>query len=111
MSTYTAAAEFVRKVRRFAETQPEWADAIRYDTKPDERFDLTLVSWRVYGSSEEFLAVMAAAGLDSPEQEMPERRLVLPTVAQLAALKAVSGFTSQRFARTAAEAANPLTER
>lgn len=111
MSTYTATAEFVRRVRRFAQTQPEWAEAVRYDTKPDERFNLTLVSRRVYGISDEVLTIMAAAGLGSIEQELREQRLVLPTSQQLLALKSLSGFVNLRFDRTAQQAADPLRTR
>lgn len=111
MTTYTATAEFVRRVRRFAETQPEWAEAVRYDTKPDERFNLTLASRRVYGVSDEFLAIMAAAGLSSVEQELLEQRLVLPTPAQLQALKSQAGYFNTRFDRTTAQAAAPLLAR
>lgn len=111
MSSYTAAADYLRRVRAFAQTTPDWAECIIYDTLPDERLDLTLASRRVYGTPDEFLAIMAAAGLDSVEQEMGERRLVLPTARQLAALKALAGFDNGRFNRTPEQAARPLTER
>ncbi len=79
-------------VRDFAVQTPVWGSAIRYFTLPDERFDLTLVSQRVYGSRGETLVVQAAAGLDSPELELSERALVLPTASQLADLKVRAGY-------------------
>lgn len=88
----TSAARFYREVRDFAVTTPVWGEAIRYFTKPDERCDITLAASRVYGRREEFMAIMAAAGLDSVEQPMPEQMLVLPTEQQLRALKNRAGF-------------------
>lgn len=76
-----------RLVRDFSAKAKPWQTAIRYQTKPDERWDLTLVSQRVYGRRDEFITVMAAAGLDSVEQELTERLLVLPTEGQLLAFK------------------------
>jgi hypothetical protein len=61
-------------------------------TTPDERTDLTRVSQRVYGRRGETLTVQAAAGLDSPELEMSERLLVLPTAAQLREMKLRAGY-------------------
>lgn len=65
-----------------------------YQTLPDERWDLTLVSQRVYGNRNEFLAVMAAAGLDRFDQELTERELVLPNAQRLEIIKQDTGFTS-----------------
>lgn len=89
-----ASSKFYRLVRHFADSREAWQTATRYDTLPDERWDLTLVSQRVYGNRNEFLAVMAAAGLDRVDQELTQRRLVLPTAAQLEALKQQAGYTS-----------------
>ena len=111
MTSYTAAAELVRRVTDFAQRQPDWAECILYQTLPDERWDLTLVSWRVYGRDDEFLTVMAAAGLDSVEQELTERVVVLPTARQLAGIKALAGFSNGRFDRTAEQAADPVRTR
>ncbi len=83
-----------RLVRDFASSTKPWQSAIRYQTKPDERFDLTLVSQRVYGRRDEFLTVMAAAGLDSVEQELREQMLVLPSDAVLQAFKARAGYNN-----------------
>lgn len=83
-----------RIVRDFAVQTPPWAEAIRYQSKPDERFDLTVVSLRVYGTRDHFLVVQAAAGLDSPELELSERVIVLPTAAQLREMKLRAGFNA-----------------
>jgi hypothetical protein len=74
-----------RLVRDFAINTPSWGVAVRYQTTPDERFSMPLVARRVYGSYDEFLVIQAAAGIDSPELEMSERLLVLPTAHQLRA--------------------------
>lgn len=79
-------------VRDFALQTPEWGTAIRYFTKPDERLDLTLVSERIYGTRSEHFVIQAAAGLDSPEYELTEQELVLPTTAQLRELRRTAGF-------------------
>ncbi|AJK46228.1 hypothetical protein [Burkholderia plantarii] len=90
-----AAKSFYREVRKFAETAKAWDTAsIFYETRPDEAFDLTLVSQRVYGRRDEFLAVMAAAGLDSAFQPLPQKRIVLPNEGRLLAIKRRTGFES-----------------
>jgi hypothetical protein len=57
-------------------------------------YDLTLVSQRVYGRRDEFLAVMAAAGLDTVDQPLPQKRIVLPNEGRLIAIKRRAGFES-----------------
>lgn len=90
-----AAKSFYREVRKFAESAKPWdATAIFYETKPDEMYDLTLVSQRVYGRRDEFLAVMAAAGLDTVDQPLPQKRIVLPNEGKLIDIKRRSGFES-----------------
>lgn len=79
-------------VRDFAVQTPGWGEALRYQSLPDERFDLTLTSLRVYGSRGESLVVQAAAGLDSPELELSERLIVLPTEFQLRTMKIQAGY-------------------
>lgn len=111
MTSYTAAAELLRRVADFSQRQPEWAECIVYETRPDERWNLPLVSWRVYRSWDEALVILAAAGLDSVEQELTERRLVLPTPTQLAAMKTLSGFVNDRFSRSPDVAADPVAGR
>ncbi|MFA5920161.1 MAG: hypothetical protein WC856_02570 [Methylococcaceae bacterium] len=89
-----ALKSFYREVRLFAERTKPWQSAIFYTTLPDEKWDLTLVSDRVYGRRDEYLTVMAAAGLDQVEQELTQRKLVLPTEAQLLFLKHKTGYES-----------------
>lgn len=89
-----SAMRLYQLVRDFATRAKPWDTAVRYHTKPDERHDLTLVSQRVYGRRDEFLTVMAAAGLDSVEQPMGEQLLTLPTEAQLLAFKDRAGFVN-----------------
>jgi len=88
-----SAGGFFRMVRRFALATKPWETAIWYDTKPDERRDLTLVSERVYGRRDEYLVVMASAGLSHVDDELTERKLCLPTEAQLAIMKRATGYS------------------
>lgn len=111
MTAYTAAAAFYRVVRNFAQTQPAWAQRLEYEVKPDEKWDVTKVARRVYGDPDEFLAIMAAAGMDSVEHPLTARRLILPTAQQLAAMKERTGYTVDQLARTKAEAADPVGTR
>lgn len=83
--------KFHALIRSLAQTTPAWATAIRYHTKPDERFDLTLVSQRVYGLPSEWPVIMAAAGLQSVDEPLNEQLLVLPTLEQLQRLKRNTG--------------------
>lgn len=76
-----------KRLRQFAQTTPLGATAIRYHTKPDERYDLTLIARRVYGLPEEWPVIMASAGLQSVDEPLNEQLLVLPTLAQLQTLK------------------------
>jgi hypothetical protein len=93
-SNITAAGAFYRAVNAFAERTQNYETAIFYYTKPDEAFNLPLVSFRVYGNHYEFLAVMAAASLSNVGQELTQQRLILPTPAQLVAIKRQTGFES-----------------
>lgn len=94
-----AARVFYRLARDFAlQTQP-WETAIYHDVKPDEEWDLTLVSRRVYDTPDEFLVIMAAAGLDGVDQPLKQIRLTLPNATQLKALKRIARFESRGDAR------------
>lgn len=95
----TAAKNFYKAIRLFSERTKPWDIHISYETKPDEARDLTLVSQRVYGRRDEFLVIMAAAGLDMVDQELPQKRLTLPTEAQLYAIKRRTGFESKADSR------------
>jgi hypothetical protein len=92
MYSPSSTAAFVKAVRAFSVQTPDWADAIRYFTKPDERFDITLIADRVYGDRGQYLAIFAAAGMDTLEQQLPEQRLVLPTTGQLMLIKRQTGY-------------------
>jgi hypothetical protein len=94
MPTDQARNRLFASVRKFATNTPAWGEALRVFTTPDERTDLTRVSQRVYGRRGETLTVQAAAGLDSPELEMSERLLVLPTAAQLREMKLRAGYAA-----------------
>ena len=89
-----AAKDFYREVRLFSERTKSWQTAIFYTITPDEIHDPTLVSARVYGRREEHLTVMAAAGIDTVDQPLPIRQIVLPTEEQLYAIKRKTGFES-----------------
>jgi hypothetical protein len=93
----SAAKSFYRAIREFSEEHGKkpWLLCLVYETKPDEAWDITLVSRRVYGRRDEFLAVMAAASLDSVHQPLAQKKLFLPTEDQLMAIKRRTGFESQ----------------
>jgi len=90
-----AAKDFYREVRRFSERTKLWEKAIFHEVTPDEMRDFTLVSARVYGRRDEYLAVMAAAGIDTVDQPLPQKTLVLPTDSQLSVIKRLTGFESR----------------
>lgn len=90
-----AAKDFYKLVRDFSLRTKPWETAIFYEIKPDERWDLTLVSQRVYGRRDEVLAVMAAAGMDCADRPLAQARIVLPNEGQLYALKRRAGFESR----------------
>lgn len=92
MATDNARNRLFASVREFALKTPAWGEALRTFSTPGERFDLTAISKRVYGVRTETLVVQAAAGLDSPELELTERLLVLPTQAQLRTMKLAAGY-------------------
>lgn len=96
----TAARAFYGLVRTFALTAKPWdTAAVYHETAPDERWDLTLVARRVYGTPDEYLAVMAAAGLDLVDQPLEAQRLVLPSPAKLREFKRQARFESRAAAR------------
>ena len=87
-----ACNRLMQLVRDFAVKTKGWQPALHYETKFDERHDLTLVSQRVYGRRDEFLVIMAAAGLGSFDEILEEQVLTLPTETQLQAMKARAGY-------------------
>jgi hypothetical protein len=92
MPTPSETNAFIQAVRREANRFATNGGGVRYDTKPDERYDLTLIAYRVYGNRNEFMAILAAAGLDSVEQVIPEQTLYLPTLSQLHSIKRSTGY-------------------
>ncbi len=90
-----AARVFYRLVRDFVNSIKPWDVVTYYDTGPDEVLDLIKVSLRVYGRPDEHLCVMAAAGMDTVDEPLGQRRIALPTEAQLRSLKQVAGFESR----------------
>jgi hypothetical protein len=90
-----AAKNLYREVRQFAERTKPWQPALFHEVTPDEIWDATLVSRRVYGRRDEFLTVMAAAGIDTVDQPLPQKKLVLPNESQLFAIKRKCGFESR----------------
>lgn len=89
-----AAKDLYRIVRAFSERTRGWQTAIFHDVLPDEQWDASLVSQRVYGRRDEFLVVMAAAGVDTVDQPLPQKQIVLPTEGQLYSMKRRAGFES-----------------
>ena len=89
------ASRFYRAVRQFAVTEPVWSvDRIVYFSQPDDRWDVTLVSQKVYGNRDEFLTVMAAAGLTRFDDELTERELILPSKTRLEQIKQATGYVA-----------------
>lgn len=88
-------AQFYKLVRYYAVNAKAWdSRRIIYQTLPDERFDLTLVSQRVYGNRDEYLTIMAAAGLDRINQELKEQILILPDQSLLLQIKEQAGIST-----------------
>ena len=90
----SAAKRLYAAVRVFSARARNWQVVIRHDVTPDEQRDPTLISRRVYGRPDEYLVVMASAGIDSVDQEIPQTQLVLPTEPQLYKIKRDTGFES-----------------
>jgi len=89
-----AAKDFYKEVKAFCERIKPWQTALHYDITIDEKWDITLISRRVYGNPHEVLAIMAAAGLDMLDQELKQKRIALPTASQLYKIKRRTGYES-----------------
>lgn len=90
---------FYRLVREFATTEPIWSNRrMQLETTPGERWDWSKLSRRAYGTPDETLTIMAAAGLNSPVEPLTERTIVLPTKQHLLALKKQAGMPTSRMA-------------
>ena len=94
MDTMLPASRFYRAVRSYAVTAPVWEPSIRHFVTPDEKWDLTLVAFRVYGNRDEVLAIMAAAGLSRFDDPLEAQELVLPNAERLQLIKEQSGYVS-----------------
>lgn len=95
-SNSQAARVFYRKILDYCLNAKYWSGGIiTYDVKPDERYDPTLISRRVYNNSEEFLLIMAIAGISSFDEGIEQQQLVLPTMEVIRKIKIESGFESQ----------------
>ena len=105
-----AAAAFYRSVRAFAINAKPWSlSTIFHQPRPDEKWDVTLVSQRVYGRRDEVIAVLAAAGMDSVSQPVPIGRMIyLPDEQRLYAIKRETGYESMSVFRDGRE---PVWER
>ena len=89
----TAAKRFFKAVKTFSENAKGWdSNVIWHEVKPDEILDATLIAQRVYKRRGEFLAIMAAAGIDSVDQEMAQKTIALPSYAKLIQLKHSTGY-------------------
>lgn len=89
-----AARVFFKKVANYVKTAKPWDNIMTYEIKPDEYVDATLISRRVYKTSDEFLTVMACAGIDSFDDGFKQGTLILPNLMQLNKLKREAGFES-----------------
>lgn len=89
-----AARVFFKKVANFVKGAKAWDAVVTYEIKPDEYVDATLISRRVYGNSDEFLTVMACAGISNFDEGFPQGPLILPNQQKLMQLKRESGFES-----------------
>lgn len=89
----TAAKRFFKAIKQFSDKAKGWDTDVKwYFIKPDEKWDATLIAQRVYGRRDEFLAVMAAAGIDSVDQEIKQKRIALPIYSKLIEIKHKCGF-------------------
>lgn len=92
----TAAKRFFKEVKIFSENAKGWdTDVIWHEVRPDEVLDPTLIAQRVYKRRDEFLAVMAAAGIDSVDQAIEQKTIALPSFTKLISLKHQTGLETE----------------
>lgn len=60
---------------------------IVWDIKFDETNDPTLLSFRAYGSRDYVQEVLIASGVNGIWERLPEKRIALPTMVNILALK------------------------
>jgi len=81
-------AHFYRQVRHLAENAQPWHSGLIWHTvTPDEVWDLFLIARRVYNRPDEWFTVLAAAGLDSVDNPLPQTSIVLPDESTLLKIK------------------------
>lgn len=56
---------------------------IIYDVKPDEQYDPSLISQRIYGNRKHEDVIMVACGVNGVWEPLPIRRIVLPLIANI----------------------------
>lgn len=83
---------FYRRVRDYALQPPLGANPLRHQVTPDEQYDLSRVSYRVYANFNEALTIAAVAGLSSTSGPLTEQVLVLPSRAELMQIKRETGY-------------------
>lgn len=92
---------FYRKIRDFVDNVKYYDSFIKHEVTPDEIWDMSLVSLRVYGRRDEFIAVMAAAGIGIWDEPLKVGKvLILPIDSQLSRMKIMVGFESIHDRRT-----------
>lgn len=89
-----AAKNFYKEIRKFALNTKPWDIAVRHEVRPDEINNAMLISMRVYGRNDEFIAVIAAAGLNTTDDEFEYGIITLPNNEQLNRIKFKVGFES-----------------
>lgn len=95
MSNPNAARNFYKAVRQFSINAKPWqGGSVTLTLTPDEAWDLTKVSRRVYQRPDEYLAVMAACGLSSVDQPITQKTITLPNDPTLRQIKRNTGFES-----------------
>lgn len=87
----TAAARFFRAIQKHNATGN---GVLTHDVKPDEIHDITLISERVYGHREEYLAVLASYGASFVVLPIEQKTITLPTPEALIRIKRETGFES-----------------
>lgn len=60
---------------------------IVWDIRSDEADDATLLSYRAYGSRDYVQEVLIASGVNGIWERLPEKRIALPTMVNILALK------------------------
>lgn len=91
-----AVLNFFKSVSDFSKSAKPWdQNVIWYTVKPDEAYDASKISQRVYGRRSEFTAVQAACGVGRVDSPLPvSKKVALPSESKLYELKRANGFES-----------------